>query len=98
MTDRQTAKGRREGVVLFKTVHTRQPTILLGNVEMVKEIGMRVGGPSKSQVRRMRSAGEMGGVGQRKETAHTFNKHKKKRIDKRHAGKREGEMRAQKAS
>lgn len=27
---------------------------------MVKEIGMRVGGPSESQVRGMRSEGEMG--------------------------------------
>jgi len=31
-----------------------------GNVEMVKAIGMRVGGPSESKVRGMRSEREMG--------------------------------------
>lgn len=46
---------------------------------MVKEIGMRVGGPSESQVRGMRSEGEMGGKRVREETAHTFNKRREKR-------------------
>lgn len=51
-----------------------------GNVEMVKEIGMRVGGPSVNQVRGMRSEGEMGErVG--KESAHTLNKERRKKKD-----------------
>lgn len=49
-----------------------------GNVEMVKEIGMRVGGPSVSQMRGMRSEGEMG-ERVREERAHTFSREKRKK-------------------
>lgn len=49
-----------------------------GNVEMVKEIGMRVGGPSEIQVRGMRSEGEMG-ERVREKTVHTFRKKEEER-------------------
>ena len=41
-----------------------------GNVEMVKEIGMRVGGPSESQVRGMRSEREIRERGQGTDSTH----------------------------
>lgn len=52
-----------------------------GNVEMVKEIGMRVGGPSVSQMRGMRSEGEMG-ERVREERAHTFSREKRKKKER----------------
>lgn len=50
-----------------------------GNVEMVKEIGMRVGGPCEGQVRGMRSEGEMGERVQREDSTLQFNKELKKK-------------------
>lgn len=58
---------------------------------MVKEIGMRVGGPSESQVRGMRSEGEMG-ERVREETAATQIQQEEK--DKRHNEKRKRNERA----
>lgn len=67
---------------------------------MVKEIGMRVGGPSESQVRGMRSEREIGGEGVRggEETAHTFNKKREKKGKKMRDRMKKEEMREQQTS
>lgn len=77
--DRQTdSEEKRRGLhcARLKASHSS------GNVEMVKEIGMRVGGPSEIQVRGMRSEGEMG-ERVRKKPVHTFNREAGEKTDKR---------------
>lgn len=47
-------------------MHAREVSFSSGNAEMVKKTGMRVGGPSVSQVRGMRPR-DRGGAGSRQE-------------------------------